>query len=188
MSLRATRIIAKSRSGTFRKKGFLVDTVADIENIQDKLARIRLEYNAFIVKTIEQILNQFLIEIIKKKMADDGRSEKIIRSTRLSKNPIIIKANELRWFIISDFKAINGFPVAIMIEEGRRAFTIVPVKAKALHWIDEDTGDHVFAKKANIPPFKARKFVEKTIREQKRAIQQKVNEETERFIEDILRS
>jgi len=186
MSLRATRRTAIT--GKFRTKGFLIDTAKDINNIQQKIQRIKLEYNFFIVKLIERILNEDLIEIIQRKMADDGRSEKIIRSTRLSKNPIVVSPTQLRWFVISDFKAINGFPVSIMIEEGRKAFTIVPVRAKALHWVDEDTGEDIFAMRANIPPFKPRKFIEKTIRERKKIIQQKVNEATERFIEDILRS
>jgi len=187
MSLRATRITAIRRD-PFRKKGFLIDTAKDIEKIESKVGEIKLKYNAFIVGVIERILNEDVIDIIKQKMADDGRSEKIIRSTRLSDSPIVINLNTLRWFIISDFKAINRFPVSIMIEEGRKAFTIVPVKAKALHWIDESTGEDVFAKRANIPPFRPRKFIEKTIRERKRIIQQKVNEATERFFEDILRS
>jgi len=187
MSLRATRITA-TRRDPFRKKGFLRDTVKDIDKIQSKVAQIKLQYNAFIVGVIERILNEDMIDIIKRKMADDGRSEKIIRSTRLSDNPIVVSQNTLRWFIISDFKAINGFPVSIMIEEGRRAFTIVPVKAKALHWVDEATGEDIFAKRANIPPFRARKFIANTLRERKKIIQQKVNEQTERFIEDILRS
>jgi len=187
MSLRATRITSKTRE-TFRKKGFLIDTAKDIDDIQSRVAQIKLQYNHFIVKVIEKILKEDLIDIIKQKMADDGRSEKIIRSTRISANPVVISQNQLRWFVISDFKAINGFPVSIMIEEGRRAFTIVPVKAKALHWIDEATGDDVFAKRANIPPFRARKFIANTLRERKKIIQQKVNEQTERFIEDILRS
>jgi hypothetical protein len=187
MSLRATRVTAKSRD-TFRKKGFLIDTAKDIDDLQSKVAQIKLEYNNFIVRVIVQILNEDLIQVIQRKMADDGRSEKIIRSTRLSDSPVVISQNQLRWFVISDFKAINGFPVSIMIEEGRRAFTIVPTKAKALHWVDESSGKDIFAKRANIPPFRARKFIEKTLRERKKLIQQKVNEQTERFIEDILRS
>jgi len=187
MSLRATRITAIRRD-PFRKSKFLIDTAKDIDKIDEKVQRIKLEYNAFIVRLIERILNEDLIQVIQQKMADDGRSVKIIRSTRLSDNPEVVSPTQLRWFVISDFKAINGFPVSIMIEEGRRAFTIVPVKAKALHWVDEDTGEDIFAKRANIPPFKPRKFIEKTIRERKKIIQQKVNEATERFIEDILRS
>jgi len=186
MSLRATR--KSAITGKVRTKGILLDTSNDIKDLQIKVARIKLEYNFFIIKAIEETLQDQLIVPIWNKMRADGRSEKIIRSTRLSKNPTIVRPGVMQWMIISDYTTASGFPVSIMIEFGRKAFTIVPVRAKALHWIDKASGEDVFAMKANIPVFKARKFINNTIRENKRKIQAEINEKTERFIGDILRS
>lgn len=151
-----------------------------------KIGFIGQTYNAFIVNELETILNDEIVKPIQQKMASEGFSRKIIDSTRIAKTPVALTPGRITWKIISDYTAINGFPVAVMIEEGRKAYVIIPVKAQALHWIDKDSGEDVFSKRSKIPRFRPRKFVQNTIRERKPRVQEKVDLATQRFVDDIL--
>jgi len=152
-----------------------------------KVGFINQTYSAFIVKAIEKILNDEIVSRIQTQMISAGFSHKIADSTRIAASPIAKSPGVISWTIISDFKAINGFPVAVMIEKGRKAYVIVPKDEKGvLSWVDKATGERLFSKKNKIPRFFPRKFVFNTIKERKAIVQEKVNIATQRYVDDIL--
>jgi len=151
-----------------------------------KVSFINATYNAFIVNELEKILNDEIIKPIQDKILMEGFSPKIASSTRIAKTPVATGPGRITWTIISEYTAINGFPVAVMIEEGRKAYVIVPIRAQALHWVDKESGEDVFAKRAKIPRFRPRKFVQNTIRERTPLVQEKVDLATQRYVDDIM--
>jgi len=152
-----------------------------------KIGFINQTYIAFIVKQIELILDDEIVQRIRDKMKTAGFSHKIADSTRIAASPIAKSPGLISWTIISDFQAINGFPVAVMIEKGRKAYVIVPKDEKGvLSWVDKATGIRLFSKKNKIPRFFPRKFVFNTIKERKAIVQEKVNLATQRYVTDIL--
>lgn len=147
-----------------------------------------ITFQAFIVNELEKILDEEIVTVIRGKILLEGFSPKIAESTRLARSPIAKAPGRISWTIISDFKAINGFPVAVMIEEGRKAYVVIPVKAQALHWVDKESGKDIFAKRVKIPRFRPRRFVKDTIKEKTPVVQEKINKVTLEFVEDILGS
>jgi len=143
-------------------------------------------YQAFIINELEKILEEEIVTVIRGKMLLEGFSIKIAESTRLAMSPIANSPGRISWTIISDYTAINGFPVAVMIEEGRKAYVIIPVKAQALHWVDKKSGKDIFATKAKIPRFRPRRFVKDTVREKTPIVQERINKVTLEFVSDIL--
>lgn len=160
-------------------------------------------YNAFIVKAITQILNDEIVSRIKTKIIQKGYSYKIANGVHIAASPVASSPGMISWTIISDFTADNGFPVAVMIENGRIAYTIwpkgkhsktnnptnLPGPGGGSDWLVftvKDSGKTVFAKKVKIPRFIPTKYVRDTIRERKGIVQEKVNLATQRFIDDII--
>lgn len=157
-------------------------------DIAIKTSFVGATYQAFIVNELHKILEEEVIQVIRDKMLMEDFSPKIATSTRLAQSPRGERPGRISWTVISDYTTLNGFPVAVMIEEGRKAYVIVPVKAQVLHWVDKQSGEDVFASKAKIPRFRPRRFVRDTIREKTPIIQQRINDKTEQYVKDILSS
>jgi len=153
-----------------------------------KTGFVGVTYQAFIVNELHKILEEEVIQVIRDKMLIENFSPKIASSTNLAQSPRGESPGRISWTVISDYTAINGFPVAVMIEEGRKAYVIIPVNAQVLHWVDKQSGKDVFATKAKIPRFRPRRFVRDTIREKTPIIQQRINDKTKEFVTDILGS
>lgn len=153
-----------------------------------KTGFVGVTYQAFIVNELHKILEEEIVQVIRDKMLIENFSPKIAESTRLAQSPRGERPGRISWTIISDYTTLNGFPVAVMIEEGRKAYVIIPVKAQVLHWVDKQSGEDVFASKAKIPRFRPRRFVIDTIKEKTPIVQQKINDKTEQFVRDILSS
>ncbi len=176
------------------------------QNKHDLLLRVGFAeqtYIAYIVKAIEEILNDEIVSRIKTKIIANGYSHKIADSVRIAANPIAKGPGLIAWMIISDYTADNGFPVAVMIENGRIAYTIwpkgkhsktnnpanLPGPGGGSDWLVfqvKDSGKTVFAKKVKIPRFIPTKYVKKTIKERQPMVQEKVNLATQRFITDVV--
>lgn len=148
-------------------------------------------YIAFIVNAIEQILNDEIVSRIRTKIVANGYSQKIADAVHLAASPISTGPGKISWDVISDYTTDEGFPVAVMIENGRIAYTIFP-KGKdqgGSDWLVfeiKDSGKTIFTKKSKIPRFIPTKYVRDTVRERKNIIQEKVNLATQRFITDII--
>lgn len=159
----------------------------DKNDILLKIGFANQTYTAFIVNELTRILDEEIVQRIIDKMKSMGLSHKISDEVRIASSPKAKNPGLITWAIISDFKALNGFPVAVMIERGRRPYVIVPkTEAGVLSWVDKATGIRLFSKKNKIPRFNATKFVLNTIKERKANVQEKVNLATQRFVTDIL--
>jgi len=175
---------------TFQKTVFqdIVNESAT-KNKRDVLLKIGFAnqtYIAFIVQALEDILNQEIVSRIQTKMKSKGFSHKISDSVHIAGAPVAKNPGLIAWTIISDYKALDGFPVAVMIEDGRKAYTVVPLDPEGwLHWIAKDGSEH-FSKKSKIPRFAATKFVRDTVKERLGIVQEKVDLATQRYIDDIL--
>jgi len=75
-------------------------------------------YIAFIVNAIEGILNDEIVSRIKIKIVANGYSQKIADAVHLAASPISTGPGRISWDVISDYTTDEGFPVAVMIEDG----------------------------------------------------------------------
>jgi len=175
-------------------------------NKHDLLLRVgfaQQTYIAYIIKAIEDILNDEIVSRIRTKIISNGYSQKIADSVHIAASPIAKGPGLIAWMIISDYTADNGFPVAVMIENGRIAYTIwpkgkhsktnnplgLPGPGGGSDWLVfkiKDSGKTIFAKKVKIPRFIPTKYVKNTIRERQPMVQEKVNLATQRFISDVI--
>lgn len=169
-----------------------ITSTKKLQEVDQNLARVIIQYPGFIDFTLRKLLNENLIEVIHRKMRTDGISEKIVESTFLSVQHDR-KARTIRYFVISNYNAeqANGgkFPVAIFIEEGRRAYLVEAPEPTAdrprphLGPIKVDGGE-IFLKKAKIPRYTGRKYIQTTIQEQKPFIQGLFNDAQNQWFKD----
>lgn len=177
---------------TFKNNKIIIKTDKDIKELESKMAQIQLQYEPFTVFSLTTIINQELVDVIQNKMRKNGVSQKVIDTTFLDDN-VLIHGNKFFFKIKSTYiDPDSGFPVAVMIEDGRKAYTIkapppTPERPRP-HLTPIIGGEQKFLKKADIPEFPAQKNVESTIRRRIGVVQRRLNRETKKWIRDILRS
>ena len=111
----------------FTAKGnkIVIKTQKDIQEMQSKIAQIQMQYESFSVFALITIINEEIVDKIHDKMRAKGVSPKVINQTFLDSN-IIILGNKFFFKIKSTYKDPDtGFAVAVMIEDGRRAYTVL---------------------------------------------------------------
>ena len=162
-----------------------------------KLANLKMHLPEALLLIFDKVIQQDIIEPIKTKMAVDGISLLIVNKVRAERT---VSGLTITWKIISDYKAINGFPVAKMIEGGRRAFYLrpkisqIPKKDRerahrekklpwALSWVKE--GVRFFSEGHTIPEYKARKYIETIIEQSQGKIQDRINQEMYIYMEHV---
>lgn len=169
-----------------------ITTTKQLETIDLNFARVIIQYPGFIDFTLRKIINENIITVIHNKMRRDGISEKIIETTFLSIEQDR-KKRSIRYYVVSNYNADTKtggkFPVAIFIEEGRRAYIV-----EAPEPTDDRPNPHLgpidkegvppFLKRAKIPRFTARKYVQETIQEQKQFIQGIYNDAQNQWLAD----
>ena len=170
----------------------IIKTQKDIQEIQSKIAQIQMQYNAFIVFSLVTIINQEIVDKIHKKMRSNDVSPKVIHETFLDQNVRII-GNKFFFTIKSTYQDTDtGFAVAVMIEDGRKAYTISapsPTEERPRpHLTPIINGEQKFLKKVDIPVFPAQKNVKDTITQNIDKVQNKINKETKKWMSGVLRS
>jgi len=170
----------------------IIKTQKDIQEIQSKIAQIQMQYSAFIVFSLVTIINQEIVDKIHKKMRSNGVSSKVIHETFLDQNVRII-GNKFFFKIKSTYQDTDtGFAVAVMIEDGRKAYTISapsPTGERPRpHLTPIINGEQKFLKKVDIPVFPAQKNVKDTITQNIDKVQNKINKDTRKWISGVLRS
>ena len=169
-----------------------ITTTKQLETIDQNLARVIIQYPGFIDFTLRRLIDDNIVKTIHNKMRGDGISEKIIASTFLSVETDR-KARTIRYFVISNYNADTAtggkFPVAIFIEEGRRAYLVEapePTDDRPNPHLGpiEGDGGTFWLKKAKIPRYTARKYVEETIQEQKAFVQGLFNDAQNQWLAD----
>lgn len=159
-----------------------------LDDIEIKLAQIKLQYSGFVVFTTTRLIEEEIVDEIHRKMEGANISKKVIQTTFLDKKVIVegVRAKFVLFFIRSPYVSDTGFPVAVMIERGRRPYVVEVVKKKFLSWLKE--GQRYFAKRVKIPRYPARKIIENTIKEKRSVVQRRLNEETKKWIDSILKT
>jgi len=109
---------------TFKGNQILVKTDKDIQELESKMAQIQLQYEPFTIFGLTTIINEEIVDVIHNKMRANGVSQKVIDETFLDNNIMII-GNKVFFSIKSTYQDTDtGFAVAVMIEDGRDAYTI----------------------------------------------------------------
>lgn len=173
-----------------------ITSFAKLNSVDQNLARVRIQYPGFVDFTLKKILQENIVDVIKRKMKSIGLSDKIIDATFLSaerkKTP-----SRVVYSVISNYNADTAsgdkFPVAIFIEDGRRAYTVTapePTEDRPnphLGPIEKD-GNTFWLKKAKIPRYVGKKFVRDTIKEQLPFVQGIWNDAQNEWISNILKT
>lgn len=162
------------------------DNIGQQKDLLLRIGFVNQTYIAFIVKEIEIALNAEIVTRIQEKMQSHGFSRKISDAVRIAGAPVAKSPGLIAWTIISDYKSLDGFPVAVMIENGRKAYKVFPLDPEGwLHWVAKD-GSNVFAKKSKIPRFPATKYVRDITKARTPFVQARIDSATQRYVDDIL--
>lgn len=176
----------------FQGNKIIVKTDKDIAELESKMAQIQLQYESFTIFALTSIINQEIVDEIHNKMRGNNVSQKVIDNTYLDNN-IIISGNKVFFSIKSTYTdPDSGFAVAVMIEEGREAYTISapePTEDRPRpHLTPIINGVQKFLKKADIPVFPAQRNIENTITGKTTKVQKRLKTDTAKWIRTVLRS
>jgi hypothetical protein len=173
---------------TIKGSQIILKNEKDLHDLDAKFEHISSQYTPFVIFQLTTLINQLIVDPIQKKMREKGISSKIIDNTYLVKQAEQ-QGQVIRFFIKSDFVAEGGFPVARMIEYGRKAFLTPRVKRPdiTLSWIDKTTGKRRFSKQNKIPEYRAWRFIEKGIAEGQPKIQAELNSRSKLWIKENLK-
>lgn len=177
---------------TFKGNQIIVKTDKDIQELESKMAQIQLQYEPFTIFTLTTIINEEIVDTILDKMRGNGVSQKVIDNTFLDNNIMII-GNKIFFSIKSTYQDPDtGFAVAVMIENGRDAYTIKAPEPTAErprpHLTPIINGTQKFLKKVDIPIFVAQNNVKNTIRQKTKKVQKRLQIDTAKWIREVLRS
>lgn len=169
----------------FKGNQILITSEKDLVELDSKVAQIQIQYVAFVVFTLTTILNEYIIDPIHESMRGAGVSRKIIDTTYLD-----VKAEQkgrvITFHIKSDYISESGFPVAKIIEFGRKAYTITPLKKNLLKWIHE--GRWVSKREVHIPKKEAGLYIFNAIKSGQPKVQKELNKRTKKWVSNILKS
>lgn len=176
----------------FKGNKIIIKTDKDIKELESKMAQIQLQYEPFTVFALTSIINQEMVDVIHNKMRSNNVSQKVINETFLDNN-IIILGNSVFFRIKSTYTDTDtGFAVAVMIEDGREAYTISAPDPTAErprpHLTPIIDGKQMFLKKVDIPIFPAQRNVKDTINQRTKRVQKRLQVDTAKWIRKILRS
>jgi len=177
---------------TFKGNKIIVKTDSDIQELESKMAQIQLQYEAFTVFALTTIINQEIVDIIHNKMRSKNVSQKVIDETFLDNNMLIL-GNNLFFSIKSTYTDPDtGFAVAVMIEDGREAYTVSAPEPTSdrprPHLTPIIEGEQKFLKKVDIPVFPAQRNIKDTITQKTKQVQKRLKIDTAKWIRGILRS
>ncbi len=178
----------------FQLKGnkIIIKTEKDIQQLQSKIAQIQMQFEAFTVFSLITIINVEIVDKIHYKMRANNVSPKVIHETFLDPN-VLILGNKFFFKIKSTYQDPDtGFDVAVMIEDGRKEYTIsapAPTEDRPRpHLTPIIEGEQKFLKKVKIPVFPAQKNVKNTIENNIGRVQNQINKETKKWMSKVLRS
>jgi len=97
----------------------------DLSRIRFGLGQLQMQFVDFALDLMQAIIEEEIIQPIKQKLRSESYSPKIIAEVR-AEVKTRTDNKTITWLIISDFTTPDGFPVAVMIERGRKAYVIFP--------------------------------------------------------------
>jgi len=175
---------------TIQGNKIIIKTEKDFRDLENKLAQIEMDYPAFVVSTVTTLINIHIIDVIQNKMRQAGVSSKVIDRTYLDthaeKNGSVII-----FHIKSDYISESGFPVATIIEHGRKAY-FINQKSKRMTWLKN--GIRKWAKRypegigVKIPVKTASNVIFDSIVSGQKVVQEELNKRTKQWITSIVKS
>ena len=148
------------------------------------LTRFEMQYPEFVRVQVPKLAEQTVLAEVKSRMRDFGYSQKIIDSTRIDGLSIDSVGN-VEFDVLSDYESESGFDVSEAREKGTIRHFIKPDRAKALAFI---IGGFIkgFSKGHWVKGITASNVVEKTAAEMTPIFQERLNEETDAFLQRSL--
>lgn len=175
---------------TLKQGKIIVKTERDITILQSKVDQILREIEQFSILDLITRINVEIVDPIQSQMRNIPVSAKIIDSTYLS-NDVKVTGNIATFTIISDYIAEGGFPVSVMIEEGREPYTVLPKpptpERPDPHLKFIKNGVTTFQRKSKIPRYPARQIIKNTIKDKIPTVQKGYNKSVTKWIKSILR-
>lgn len=150
---------------------------------------MKIEYTPFVVTTFRQLLEEIMLPKIRNRMGSLGFSQSIIDKVRVSHHAVR-ERNSIRFYIISDYHSKNGFPVAEIMENGRRAYFVRPRYKKALkYFMNGVTKFTAYSKKHNkIPALRAYKILYNVVRQYEKQVKYQFKIKQNAWMREQLRS
>lgn len=149
-----------------------------------KSIQFRIQYPRFILAKAVELLDKELLERIKAFMNQKGYSDKIINSTRLENIQLSMDRGEITYDIVSDYTTVKGFDVSRAREKGTKRHFIKPIKKLVLTWVI--FGVRFFSRGHFVSGIERTLLIQKTMDAVEPLIQQKLDQETERFFSDVM--
>ena len=153
--------------------------------------RFELQYPGFLKIMATKIVNETILDEIHRRQESLGFSKKIIERTYIT-NIKIESTGEMTFDCISDYESESGFDVAKAREEGTdvgkpgHKHWVAPVHRKFLSWIQN--GVRRFSPGHWVKGITRSNVIKKTIKEMTPKAQARLDEETDKLLEKILKS
>ena len=147
--------------------------------------QIKLQYPKFLEITAKRIANEIIIDAIHSRMRARKYSEKIIQSTFLEQVSID-STGFMSFDVVSDYESEKGFDVSVGREEGTFGVFVKPIFAKVLRWIDK--GVAFFSKGHFRRGISASNIIDLTVEQRQPIAQEQLDQETDAFIDKVLKS
>ena len=153
----------------------------DLMKLVFRITQFEMQYPRFVQERGKKLVEEIILPVIKKRMADFNYSPKIINETTVG-DIYVDTDGFMEINIDSTYKAESGFDVAEAREKGTIRHWIAPVIKKALSFIIESI--RVFSKGHWVKGITKSNIIEKTVEEFTPRVQTRLNEETDQFLID----
>jgi len=156
-----------------------------------RITQFEMQYPRWVQEHGKKLVEQIMLPVIKKRMAEFNYSQKIINATTVQ-DVYVDTDGFMEIDIESEFKTETGYDVAKGREEGTKRHWVAPVIKKALSFLIQGaTGIigafRVFSKGHWVKGIKKSNVIRKTIEELTPKLQSQLNEETDNFFLEKVR-
>lgn len=158
-----------------------------------RLAQIKMQYHGFAVFTLTRLINEIIIDPIQRQMESRNYDRKIIERTYLdSKVEGKGRGTQVTFHVKSDYISETMFPVAVMMEKGRKAYSVKAPEPSPdrpnphLKFIID--GETKYRKKVKIPRKEGSHIIRDTIRRQKQVLGLRFKQAEKDWFNSILKS
>ncbi len=161
----------------------------DLARVRFGLETLQIKFVDFALDLMQSIIEEEIIQPIKQKLRSESYSPKIIAEVR-AEVKTRTDNKTITFLIISDFTTRGGFPVAVMIERGRKAYVIFPKpptqrRPRPALKIPTEGGD-IFRKKVRMPRLPGNHIVFRVVQKKRNTVRRRFNAEANRFIKEVL--
>lgn len=155
----------------------MIPSIADVQKYKNKVAHIRDNIDFILLRSAERWVNELIIDEIQNRMRKAEFSQKIwmntkIITSRIERDKVIVTFQN---YYFSE----SGFDVALAREYGTRDHWIRPRFKQLLSWIQD--GRRLFSKGHIVSGIKSLYIIRDVVNEKMPEVQQKLNEDVEKW-------